>query len=186
MSDAQPRADDLLYRILLAPPQSTTIPFFAMGFEAGRPAYDVQAVADPRVAFNGNLLRSLLGRFGPFSFLEVRHRRSSREAIYASWLGFAAQGDAESFMDLVKHGKHGLDAMVDRTERELEDARRMFETHLASGLFDLGRLEENRRRKQADLYVRLDDEIAKLGRQSAGLRQFRESPFGDHAGVSIG
>ena len=186
MSDAQPRPDDLLYRILLAPPQSTTIPLFAMSFEAGRPAYDVQAGAEPKVPFNGNLLRSLAGRIGPHSFLEIRHRRSSRSAIYASWLGFAAQSDAENFVSFIRPGKHGLDAMIDRTQRELEDARRMFEAHVAGGLFDLGRLEENRRRKQADLYVRLDDEIAKLGRQSAGLRQFRKSPFGDHAGVSIG
>ena len=89
-------------------------------------------------------------------------------------------------MGLVKHGKHGLDAMIARTDGELDDAKRTFDANLGGGLFDLGRLEERRRRQQPELYVRLDDENKKLGRQAAGLRQFRESPFGEHAGVSIG
>ena len=171
---------------LLAVPQVTNIPVFAMGAEAGRPAYDVQVVAAPKVEFNGNLLRSLPGRFEPFAFLEIRRRGSDRTATYSSWIGFAAQGDAENFMSLVKHGKHGLDAMIARTDREVDDAKRTFDANLGGGLFDLGRLEEGRRRKQADLYVRLDDEITKLRRQAAGLRRFRENPFGEHAGVSVG
>ena len=186
MNDLQPRSDDLLYRILLAAPQVNTIPIFAMGVERGRPAYDVEIAATPGVPLNGNLLRALPGRFGPHGFLAIRHRRSDRTATYSSWLGFASREDAEGFMGLVKHGKHGLDAMIARTDGELDGAKRTFDANLGGGRFDLGRLEERRRRKQAELYVRLDDEITKLGRQAAGLRQFRESPFGEHAGVSIG
>ncbi len=186
MDDLQPRPGDLLYRILLAAPQTTTIPVFAMGVEAGRPAYDVQVVAKPGVTINGNLLRSLPDRFGPHGFLDIRHRRADRTATYSSWLGFAAQGDAEGFMGLVKHGKHGLDAMLAETERHREKAKRTFDANLGGGLFDLGRLEESQRRKQADLYVRLDDEIRTLGRHITGLRLFRESPFGEHPGESVG
>lgn len=186
MSDAHLRPDDLLYRVLLAVPQVTNIPAFAMAVEAGRPAYDVQIVAAPKVEFNGNLLRSLPGRFEAFGFLEIRRRGSDRTASYSSWLGFATRAMAEDIMGLVKHGRHGLDAMIARTDQELEEARRMFKTNLDGGLFDLGRLEEGRRRKQADLYVRLDDEIAGLGRRAAELREFRERPFGEHPGVSVG
>ncbi len=182
MNDLQ----DLLYRVLLAVPQANHIPYFAMGAEAVRPDYEITEVSTPAVNFNGNLLRSLPGRFGPFGFLSIRHRRSERTATYSSWLGFASREMAESFVASVKHQRHGLNAMIDRTNRELADARTTFEANLAGGLFDLGYLEKDRRRKQADLYVRLDDEVTNLGRQAAGLRRFSESPFGEHAGVCVG
>ena len=138
-----------------------------MTLEQTRPAYE-QTIIPAEAAkslVNGNLYRLLPGHPAPYAFIKIRRRIGRRTQRYSDWLAFETREAAVGWVALIKRQKHGLEALYARIARELDETKAKLESNLAAGLFDIGRLEENRRRKQAELYLHLCNDIKKLNEE---------------------
>jgi hypothetical protein len=133
--------EDIRYRVLLALPDARTIPVFALGVEAERPALDMRVIPSGETLsglVEGNLSRSLQSRYGEHRLVDVRRRLDRRTAV-SHWLAFPEIAQAEGFVR--DHPRFGLNGIEERATAELTGARELLQRQLSEGRFDLSRYE---------------------------------------------
>jgi hypothetical protein len=168
---------DIRYRVLLALPDARTIPVFALGVEAGRPALDTKVISSPETLsglVGGNLSRALQSRYGEHRLIGVRRRVDKRTAIYTHWLAFPEMAQAEAFVR--DHPRFGLNGIEQKATAELASAHELLERQVGQGRFDLNRYEPPVRVSRAKEYVERAEALDQL---AWGLSALSKSPSGE-------
>ncbi len=179
--------EDIRYRVLLALPDARTIPVFALGVEAERPALDTKVVSSQEALsrlVGGNLSRALQGRYGGHRLVDVRTRVDKRTAVYSHWLAFPEVAQAEGFVR--DHPRFGLNGIEGKATAELTGARELLQRQLSEGRFDLSRYEPPIRVSRAKEYVQRAEALERLASGLGALSRLKASLLEMPDGVSVG
>jgi len=178
----------LPFRVLVEPPTATTIPIFALGVEAGRPATECAVISDHeavKAKVSGNTGRALRsGRYGEHQLVNTRRRVGQRTALYSSWIAFDHLHQAEAFVR--DYPRLGLVSMRAKTTAAIRERENRLRNGLASGRYDLGRIDQNARLLRAREYVQLSDELDKLEWTQFAFKKLDDSLVADTGWQSIG
>jgi hypothetical protein len=181
-------AEDFPFRVLLAVPEATTIPIFALGVEAGRDQNESRVTFSTRQALarviSGNLSRSLPSRYGEHRLIKMRRRVGERTASYSSWLAFRELAQAEALVR--DHPCFGLAAIENKTRSEFMSREKNMNAAAANGRFNLGPLRHRARLSRAKEYVSEGEALDKLDQQIAAFATLRRSLTENPAGVPVG
>ncbi len=176
------------FRVLVEPPTATTIPIFALGVEAGRPATECAVMSDHeavKAKVSGNTGRALRsGRYGDHHLIAMRRRVSQRTALYSSWFAFAGLEHARAFVR--DYPRLGLVSMWATTTAAIKEREDRLRNGLASGRYDLGRIDPNARLKRAREYVELSDELDKLQWTEFAFKKLDDSIVADTGWHTVG
>jgi hypothetical protein len=181
------KPEDIRYRVLLALPDARTIPVFALGVEAERPALDTKVVSSPEALsrlVGGNLSRALQNRYGEHRLVDVRRRVDRRTAVYSQWLAFPEIAQAEAFDR--DHPRFGLNGIEEKATAELTGARELLQRQLGEGRFELSRYEPLVRHSRAKEYVQKAEALDRLKWGLGALSRLKVSLLERPDGVSVG
>jgi hypothetical protein len=179
--------EDIRYRVLLALPDARTIPVFALGVEAERPALDTKVVSSPEALsrlVGGNLFRALQGRYGEHRLVDVRRRVDKRTAVYSHWLTFPEIAQAEGFVR--DHPRFGVNGIEVKAKTELTSAREVLDRQVSEGRFDLSRYEPPVRVSRAKEYVQKAEALERLASGLGALSRLKASLLERPDGVPVG
>jgi len=179
--------EDIHYRVLLALPDARTIPVFALGVEAERPALDTRVIPSGEALsrlVGGNLSRALRGRYGEHRLVDVRRRVNRRTAVYSQWLAFPEIAQAEAFVR--DHPRFGLNGIEGRATAELTGARELLQRQLSERRFELSRYEPLVRHSRASEYVQKAEALDRLKWGLGALSRLKVSLLERPDGVSVG
>jgi hypothetical protein len=179
--------EDIRYRVLLALPDARTIPVFALGVEAERPALDTKVVSSPGALsrlVGGNLSRAIQSRYGEHRLIGVRRRVDKRTAVYSHWLAFPEIAQAEAFVR--DHPRFGLNGIEEKATAELTGTRELLQRQLSEGRFELSRYETPVRVSRAKEYVQKAEALERLASGLGALSRLKVSLLEMPDGVSVG
>lgn len=173
--------ENVPYRILLAIPEASNIPYFAMGEE--KPANAFQSSMRSSSPLGGNVSRGLQSRYGDHRLISAR-MRIYKTALYSEWLAFPTLAQAETFVR--DKPKFGLEAIEAKTVADSNALNQTQQDAVTSGRFNLGQIDPNARCNRAREYSKICDRLEKLRWDLWSLRQLRENLAAFGQGISVG
>ena len=173
--------EDVPYRILLAIPEASNIPYFALGAE--KPANAFQSSMRSSSPLGGNVSRGLQSRYGDHRLISVR-MRINKTALYSEWLAFPTLAQAETFVR--DHPKFGLEAIEAKAVTESNVLNQTQQDAVTLGRFNLDQIDPNARCNRAREYTKVCDKLEKLRWDLWSLCKLRENLSAFGQGISVG